>query len=138
LDIAVTDSAFYPVQKIIASGILNFDFKTGKFNPDEKVKISDFKATMSTQYPRSKIWFIENKKVSELSSKDLISLISFTATKDPYNVNKEISSDWESKYHFDGSFSDGHLITKKEMTILFEVYLQPFNINVDFNGYYLR
>ncbi|MBU0695040.1 MAG: hypothetical protein KKE39_00740, partial [Bacteroidetes bacterium] len=66
------------------------------------------------------------------------SLISFTAAKDPYNVNKEISSDWESKYHFDSSFNNDHLITKKEMTILFEVYLHPFNINVDFNGYYLR
>ena len=138
LDVEVTDSAFYPVQKIIASGLLNLDFKTGKFNPNEKVKISDFNAVMSKIYPRSKIWFLENKKVSDLSAKDLVSLISFTAAKDPYNVNKEISSNWESKYHFDSSFSNDHLITKKEMTILFEVYLQPFNINVDFNGYYLR
>ncbi len=138
LDIAVTDSAFYPIQKIIASGLLNLDFKTGKFNPDEKVKINDFKVVLTSLYQRSKIWFLENKKVTDLSSKDLVSLISFTAAKDPFNVNKEISSDWESKYHFEGSFSDDHIITKKEMTILFEAYLQPYNINVDFNGYYLR
>lgn len=138
LNIAVTDSAFYPVQKVIASGLLKFDFKTGQFHPDEKVKIEDIKSILMELYPRSKIWFLEHKNETDLTLANFISLASFTTAKDPYYAQKEITTDWKSRYHFDTDFDEQHILSKKEFAILADRYLSPFNVNVDFNGYFLR
>ena len=136
-DVAVTDSAFYPIQKIIASGILKFDFKTGFFNIKEPVKISDFKELMSTLYARSKIWFIENK-ASDMTIKNTISLFSFISGRDPISIQQEIEKDWKEKYGFASSYSENEIINKKEFAVLMDKYITPFNINVDFNGYYIK
>lgn len=138
LDIAVTDSAFYPVQKIIASGLLQSDFKTGQFHPDEKVKLEDIKSILIELYPRSKIWFIEHTQETDLSLANFIALASFTTAKDPYYVHKEIAADWKDKYHFDSNFDEQYILSKKEFAILADQYLSPFNVNVDFNGRFLR
>ncbi len=136
-DVAVTDSAFYPIQKIIASGILKFDFKTALFNVKNPVKVSDFKDVMSTLYARSKIWFLENKD-SDMTVKNTISLFSFISGRDPISIQQEIEKDWKEKYGFDSGYSESHIINKKEFAVLMDKYITPFNINVDFNGYYIK
>ncbi|MBC7653780.1 MAG: FAD-dependent oxidoreductase [Oligoflexus sp.] len=136
-DVAVTDSAWYPIQKIIASGILKFDFNTGFFNIEDSVKISDFKDVMSTLYSRSKIWFIENE-ASEMTIKNTISLFSFITGRDPISIKQEIEKDWKEKFGFLSSYSENEIINKKEFAVLMDKYISPFNINVDFNGYYIK
>lgn len=136
-DVSVMDSAWYPIQKIIASGILKFDFKTGLFNIKDSVKISDFKNVMSSLYSRSKIWFIENK-VSTMTVRNTISLFSFISGRDPISIQQEIEKDWKEKYGFIGSYSENENINKKEFAVLMDKYIAPFNINVDFNGYYIK
>ncbi|MDA9554800.1 FAD-dependent oxidoreductase [Pelobium sp.] len=137
-DIKTTDLAWYPIQKIIGSGILKLDFKTGHFNPDSTVKAQDVKSILTELYPRTRIWFIENKLVSDLALKDFISMISFTTGRDPISIKKEVEANWKNKYKFSSDFAEDKIINKREMAVLLDAYLSPFNIRVDFNGYFLR
>lgn len=138
LDIAIDDYAWNPIQKIIASGLLKFDFEIGQFKPDKVVKVEDIKAILSELYPRSRIWFIDNKTVNEIAIKDIISLISFTSGRDPISIKQEFEADWKNKYKFESLFADDKLVNKKEIAVLLDAYLSPFNIGVDFSGNFLR
>jgi hypothetical protein len=137
LDIKTTDYAWYPVQKIIASGVLKFDFKTGFFNGNEFVRTNDIKAVLTDLYPRSRIWFIENK-VDVITVENLVSLISFVSGRDPIGIKQEFEADWKTKYNFNSNYQSNKNISKLEFAILVDGYLAPFNVNVDFNGYFLR
>ena len=138
LDIKIDDYAWYPIQKVITSGLLKLDFEKGLFYPDEVVKAEDIKAILSELYPRSRIWFIENKTVTVMTIKDVISAISFTTGRDAISVAQELEADWKNKYKFSSAFADDKIINKKEMAVLLDAYLSPFNIGVDFNGNFLR
>ena len=138
LDVKINDYAWYPIQKVITSGLLKLDFEKGLFNPEEAVKAEDIKAILSELYPRSRIWFIENKTVTVLSVKDVISAISFTTGRDAISVAQELEADWKSKYKFTSAFTADKIISKKEMAVLLDAYLSPFNIGVDFNGNFIR
>ncbi|TKC00941.1 FAD-dependent oxidoreductase [Pedobacter cryophilus] len=137
LDIKTDDYAWYPVQKVIASGILRLDFKTGLFNPNETVKAIAIKAVMAELFPRSRIWFIENK-VDDLTVANAISLLSFVSGRDPISIQQELAADWKNKYTFNSDFKENQLINKVELAVLLDAYLAPFNIRIDFNGYFLR
>lgn len=137
LDVKITDKAWYPVQKIIASGLLKFDFETGLFNNNEQVNSADIKTVLTDLYPRSRIWFIENK-VETLTVSNLISMISFVTGRDPIAIQQEFVADWKNKYEFSSAYQIDHQITKLEFAVLMDNYMTPFNINVDFNGYFLR
>lgn len=137
VDIKTTDLSWTAIQKIIASGILKLDFEKGLFNPDENVEANAIKAVMSELYPRSRIWFIENK-LGELTIENTISLMSFVSGRDPITIKQELEIDWKNKYEFTSDFSKPKLISKKEFAVLADTYITPFNIRIDFNGYFLR
>ncbi|MBK0381468.1 FAD-dependent oxidoreductase [Pedobacter sp. SD-b] len=137
LDIKTNDAFYNAIQKTISTGLLKFDFKTGRFNPNELVKNSDIKPIMTEIYPRAKIWFIENKP-DTLTLKNVISLFSFISGKDPITMQEEIMKGAIEKFGFSPDFKDTTLINKRAFAILSDIYLSPFNTNVDFNGYLQR
>jgi hypothetical protein len=137
LDIKTTDKSWYPVQKIIASGVLKFDFENGLFNNDELVNGNDIKVVLADLYPRSRIWFIENK-AETLSVGNVISLFSFVTGREAITIKQEFEADWKTKYEFYSNYQVDKKITKLEFAVLIDNYMAPFNVNVDFNGYFLR
>ncbi|HET8828062.1 MAG TPA: FAD-dependent oxidoreductase [Pelobium sp.] len=136
LDIKGDDIAWYPIQKIIASGVLHLDFSSGKFNPDSNVKANDIKGIMAQLYPRSRIWFIENKNVEELSVGNIISLLSFVSGRDPISLQQEVEARW--KDNFKSDFNKEKPINKRELACLLDHSISPYNVNVDFAGFDLR
>lgn len=138
LDVKGDDVAWYPVQKIIASGVLHLDFSTGKFNPDSAVLAKDISAIMAQLYPRSRIWFIENKDVKQLSVGNVISLISFISGRDPISLQQEVEERWKGFYNFDSGFDRDKLINKRELACLLDTSISPYTVNVDFAGFDLR
>lgn len=138
LDIKEDDIAWYPIQKIIASGVLHLNFKTGKFDPDSTVFAPDIKKIMAQLYPRSRIWFIENKDIKQLSVGNVISLLSFISGRDPISIQEEIEARWKTQYNFESGFDKGKLINKREFACLLDTSISPYNVNVDFAGFDLR
>nr|WP_294896825.1 FAD-dependent oxidoreductase [uncultured Pedobacter sp.] len=137
LDVKGDDPAWYPIQKIIASGVLHLDFKTGKFSPDSLVTTDEIKGIMAQLYPRSKIWFIENK-VKQLSVENMISMMSFIKGRDPISIEEEIEQAWKKKYNFNTDYHKDKLVNRKEFACLIESYISPYSVNVDFGGFDLR
>ena len=136
-DIAITDKAWNTIQRIIGTQLLKFDFVEGKFSPDEKVLAEDIRSILSELYPRSRIWFVENKADS-LNIKQTISLVSFIGGREEFDLDRELSADWKTKYELQSEYKESNLITKKELAIIFDNYLSPFNVKVNMAGYFLR
>jgi hypothetical protein len=136
-DINTNEYAWNAVQKIIATDVMKHDFAKGKFNPEDHVKPEDIKAILSELYPRSRIWFLENP-IKELTLKDAISLISFITGREIYDMNRELSSNWKMKYELNSDFKQENYVTKKEMTIIFDTYLNPYSIGVNMQGIFIK
>lgn len=137
LDVNTTEYAWAAVQKIIATDMMKHDFVKGKFNPDEHVKPEDIKTILSELHPRSRIWFIENP-IQELTLKDAVSLISFITGREIYDMNRELNSNWKMKYELESDFKPDNYVTKKEMTIIFDTYLNPYSIGVNMQGIFIK
>ncbi|WP_353140284.1 FAD-dependent oxidoreductase, partial [Pseudopedobacter sp.] len=137
-DVPEDDFAFSSVQRIIGSQILTHDFVSGRFNPEGIVNKNDIKDILSELHPRSRIWFIENPKVSDLSVKDAVSLISFIGGKEIYSIEDELKRSWKEKFKLQSDFLPDKMITRKEMAILMNQYLAPFSIRVDMQGLFIK
>ncbi|ADY53452.1 hypothetical protein Pedsa_2913 [Pseudopedobacter saltans DSM 12145] len=138
VDIPENDFAFFPVQRIIGSQILRHDFVTGKFNPEGLVNKNDIKDILSELHPRSRIWFIENPSVSDLTLKETISLISFIGGKESYSIEDELKRSWKDKFKLNSDYSLDKFITKKEYAILMDLYLAPFSVRVNMEGLFIK
>lgn len=136
-DIDINDKAWYTIQKTISTQLLKFDFLTGKFNPNGEVFAEDIRPILSEVHPRSRIWFIENK-IEKLTIQQVISLISFIGGKEIFDIDRELAADWQTRYDLKSEFKESNFITRKELAILFETYLSPFNVKVNMAGYFLR
>jgi hypothetical protein len=136
-DVATTDKAWGVIQRIICTQLLKFDFVTGKFNPNAEVLAEDIRGILSELHPRSRIWFIENK-ADRLTIKQVISLVSFIGGREEFDLDRELSSSWKSGYELQSEYQESKVVTKKELAIIFDNYLSPFNIKVNMTGYFLR
>ncbi len=136
-DVLVTDSAYVPIQKIIGCGILKLDFNTGNFKPDSLVMFGEIKTELSDLFPRSRIWFIENK-TAKTNIENIVSLISFITGRETIEITREITENWKDKYLFKSAFASEKLMSRKEFAVIISEYLNPFTVRVDFNGLSLR
>ncbi len=136
-DVAVSDKSWNTIQRIITTQLLKFDFVKGKFRPEENVLGEEIRVILSELHPRSRIWFVENK-VDQLTIKQSISLISFISGREEFDIDRELSVDWKTKYELKSEYKDSNLITRKELAFLFDTYLSPFNIKVNMMGYFLK
>src|SRR5690606_26774493 len=136
-DVAITDKAWNTVQKIISTQLLEFDFVEGKFNPDKESDAEEIRSILSELHLRSRIWFMENK-TDKLTIKEVVSLVSFIGGREIYDLDRELSSDWTTKYELQSEYKASKLVTKKELAIIFDTYLSPFNVKVNMTGYFLK
>jgi len=137
-DVSEEDFAFSSIQRIIGSQILTHDFVSGKFNPEGMVNKNDIKDILSELHPRSRIWFIENPNVSDLSVKDAVSLISFIGGKEVYTIEDELKRNWREKFKLQSEYVLDKAITRKEMAILMNLYLDPFSVRVNMQGLFIK
>jgi len=138
LDVKPESYAWIPVQKMIASQILEHNFAEGKFYPENAVLKEDIRAILSELHPRSRIWFLENASAQELLLKETISLLSFISGKEQFSIQEELKSAWKNKYKFNTDYNESKIITREEFSVLADAYLNPFTIRVDMKGYYIR
>jgi hypothetical protein len=76
--------------------------------------------------------------VDTIAVENVISLFSFVTGRDPIVIKQEFETDWNNKYEFTSNYLIDKKITKLEFAVLIDSYMAPFNVNVDFNGYFLR
>jgi hypothetical protein len=137
-DIDQKDPNFLSFQRLALSGMIKPKINDGKFYFDTAgiVKSEDIKAPMREYYTRSQLWFADNKK-DTLTIQDAINLIRFNANRGP-ELDKEIEESWKVSFKFNTKLELQRNISRKELGVLIDKYLQPFNIRIDPLGNLLR
>lgn len=129
-DVAQTDSNYIAIQHIAATGILKP--VNGKFNPEGSVSSEELRLPLKEYYSRSQIWFADHK-AQKMTIDDAISLIMFTGTRGG-ELKKEIEQGWKTSFRFTSAYDPKRSITRRELAVLIDNFLQPFNVRVDFQG----
>lgn len=137
-DIDRKDPNYLSFQRLGLSGMLKPKLDDGKiyFDTAGTVRADDIKASMREYYSRGQLWFADNKK-DTLTIKDAIELIKFNANRGE-ELNREIEESWKNSFKLNTALEPERNINRKEMGILIEKYLQPFNIRIDPSGNLLR
>lgn len=133
-DIAENDSNALAIQSVALTGILKGKASEGKFcfMPDSTVSSEEIKLPVKEYYSRSQIWFLDNK-ADKLTLKDALSLIKFTASRGE-ELNREVEKAWNTSFKLRGKFDLAKPVTRRELAVLFNAYLKPFNVFVDISG----
>lgn len=133
-DIHESDSSMIAFQHIGVTGILKGKEENGKllFMPEAPVSTEELKQPLRELYSRSQIWFLDNK-TDKLTLNDALSLIKFVGSRGE-ELNKEIEKGWKKSLRLNGSFDLNRIISRRELAILFDAYLQPYSVAVDLDG----
>lgn len=133
-DIPETDSSMIAFQHIGVTGILKGKEESGKllFMPEASVSTEELKQPLRELYSRSQIWFLDNK-VDKLTLKDALSLIKFVGSRGE-ELNKETEKRWKTSLRLNGDFDLKRIISRRELAILFDAFLQPYTVAVDLEG----
>ena len=133
-DIADNDSSIIAFQHIGVTGLLKAKEENGKllFMPEASVSTEDLKQPFREMYSRSQIWFLDNK-AERLTLADALSLIKFVGSRGE-ELNKEAEKAWKGSLKLKGNFDLKKVISRRELAVLFDVYLQPYTVSVDLDG----
>ncbi|HEY0899334.1 MAG TPA: hypothetical protein VGD90_08360 [Sphingobacteriaceae bacterium] len=133
-DVQQSDTGFISIQHILATGIMKL--QNGAFNPEKTLNSEELRLPMKEFYSRSQLWFFNNKK-DTLTIQDAVNLIMFTANRGE-ELRREIDKGWISSLKLTGVYDPKRAITRRELAVLIDRYLQPFSVRVDFVGNLLR
>jgi hypothetical protein len=65
-------------------------------------------------------------------------MIAYVGNKSPENIQKEVQKNWKTKYAFKSNFDISRQINRRELAVLLQDYMPPFNVNVDNKGKVIR
>lgn len=137
-DIAFTDRHAIAFQHVGATGLLKAknmaDGTDTKIHFDTAGTLSseELKLPMKEYYSRSQIWFAD-KNLQQLTIKDAIDLIMYTATRGD-ELRSEIEKGWKTGLKFNTTYDPKRAITRREFAVLLDRFMQPFNRRVDIGG----
>ena len=134
-DIKQTDSNWKAIQFVGVTGILKGDFLGNKllFSPEKLVTTADIKQPLKDFYYKAQIWFddYKNEKMTIGSS---LEMISYVGNKDLETMKREIQKRWKTNYQFKTELNLERQINRRELAVLLQDYMPPFNVNVDKTG----
>lgn len=134
-DIKHTDSNWKAIQFVGVTGILKGDFLGNKllFSPEKLVTTADIKQPLKDFYYKAQIWFddYKNEKMTIGSS---LEMISYVGNKDLETMKREIPKRWKTNYQFKTELNLERQINRRELAVLLQDYMPPFNVNVDKTG----
>lgn len=137
-DIELHDPHFSAIQRIGATGILKGETSqintsiSFNFNPKKTISSKEIEPVLLNLYTRSQIWF-SDKNIEKLTLSDLLNLIKFTALKGG-ELDADVKKGWTQRFHFEGEFDTDKNLTRRELAVLIDYYLKPFNVKVDGEG----
>ncbi|QNL51309.1 FAD-dependent oxidoreductase [Olivibacter sp. SDN3] len=137
-DIPLQDPHCTAIQRVGATGILQGVYTTSNgvnsfmFQPDSLVSSKEIEPIIEQLYTRSQIWF-KGKDIPVLKLKDLLNLIKYVANRGD-ELDAEIEKGWSKRFKFDQSYDLGKELTRRELAVLIDTYLQPFNVRVTNTG----
>jgi hypothetical protein len=138
-DIKHTDSAWKAIQMVGVTGLLKADIQGGKarFSPEKLVTTAEIKQPIKDFYYKAQIWF-EDYKSDKITIGAALDMIAYVGNKSIDQMKKEIEKNWTKSYQFKTSFDLNRQINRREIAVLLQDYMPPFNVNVDNKGRVVR
>lgn len=138
-DVGVKDSNWKAIQMVGLTGVLKADEVNGKllFNAEKLVSTADIRQPIKDHYYKAQIWFDDHKS-EVITIGDALDMIRYVGNKDLATMRKEVEKKWKSTYAFSSDFKVERQISKRELAVLLQDYMPPFNITIDKTGKILR
>lgn len=138
-DIKNDDSNWKAIQMVGLTGVIKAGIgSTGaKFLPDNLVGTEEVKQPIKDFYYKAQIWF-DDYKNSQLTIGGAIEMICYVGNKSPETTKKELEKKWNATYKFATKLDPARQISRRELAVLLQDYMPPFNVNVDPKGKVVR
>ncbi|RZJ63912.1 MAG: hypothetical protein EOO47_27715 [Flavobacterium sp.] len=138
-DIKQPDTNWKAIQFVGITGVLKaeMDGKSAKFSPNKLVTTDEIKQPIKDFYYKAQIWF-DDYKSPIVSIGAALDMISYVGNKSPETMKKDIQKKWKTSYQFKTEFDLERQINRRELAVLFQDYMPPFNVNVDEKGKVVR
>ncbi|MBB2146209.1 hypothetical protein GM921_11980 [Pedobacter sp. LMG 31464] len=138
-DIKTIDTNWKAIQMVGVTGILKADVNetTASFSPDKLVTTEEIKQPIKDFYYKAQIWF-DDYKNPQITIGSALEMICYVGNKSLENTKKEIAKKWKTTYQFKTELDLNRQINRRELAVLLQDYMPPFNVNIDQNGKVVR
>ena len=138
-DIGTKDSNWKAIQMVGITGMLKAEEINGKllFNAEKLVSTADIREPMSAHFYKAQIWFDDHKS-EVITIEDALSMICYVGNKAPESTRKEVEKKWKTTYGFATDFNPERQVSKRELAVMLQDYMPPFNVTIDKTGKILR
>ncbi|SEM05865.1 FAD dependent oxidoreductase [bacterium A37T11] len=140
-DILYEDPNYWSIQRTGVSGLLQGRFKQQDgyerclFLPDSSVTFQELEPVFRKLYTRSQIWFADHQGLTNIKLKDLLGLIKYLGSRGN-ELDAETEKGWQKRFKFKGNYDPEHLLSRRQVAVLTDTYLQPqpFSVRIDRKG----
>ncbi len=138
-DIGLKDPNWKAIQMVGLTGVLKAEEIDGKllFNAEKLVSTADIRQPIKDHYYKAQIWF-DDYKNEIITIGAALDLICYVGNKAQETTRKEIEKKWKTTYAFASEFNAERQISKRELAMLLQDYMPPFNVTIDKTGKILR
>lgn len=138
-DIKLADTNWKAIQYVGVTGVIKANIAGDKalFNPSELVTTNEIKQPIKDFFYKAQIWF-DDYKNDQLTIGSTIDMVCYVGNKSLENTKKELTKKWKTNYQFKSDFDLARQINRRELAVILQDYLPPFNVNVDKMGKVVR
>ncbi|MDQ7948881.1 MAG: hypothetical protein REI78_05630 [Pedobacter sp.] len=138
-DISPLDSNWKAIQLVGLTGVIKGDLNAKQllFSPNKIITTADIRQPLKDYFYKAQLWFDDHKS-EQLSIASALDLIAYVGNKSIDQMKREIERNWKANYHFTSNFDLNRQITRKELAVLLQDYMPPFNVNIDDTGRVVR
>lgn len=139
VDIGIKDANWKAIQMVGISGVIKAEETNGKllFNGEKLVRTADIKEVVKDHYYKAQIWF-DDYKSEVITIGAALDMICYVGNKAPESTLKEVEKKWKMTYAFTSKFEAERQISRRELAVLLQDYMPPFNVTVDKTGKIIR
>jgi hypothetical protein len=134
-DVNDLDSNWKAMQFMGLSGILKAELGNGtaSFHPEKAVSTAEITQPLKDHFYKAQIWF-DDHKGQDMTIGSTIDLICYTGGRSPVTTRAEIAKYWKTKFKFSSELDEKRIINRREFSVLFYSYNNPFHVIVDKTG----
>ena len=90
------------------------------------------KQPLKEYYSRSHIWFLDHNQ-DRITLETALGLIKYLALRGS-ELDAEVKKGWNTSLKLKSNFDLKKILTRRELAILLDTYLQPYTVSVDISG----
>lgn len=139
VDVKPTDSNWRAIQFVGVTGVLKAEFANGNllFGPEKLVTTAEIKQPIKDSYYKAQIWF-DDYKSEIITIGAAMDMISYVGNKAIETMKKDIPKKWKTSYRFKTAFDAERQISRRELAVLLQDYMPPFDVTIDKTGKIIR